>query len=36
MTVWTSFGIGVLAGLRTMTAAAALSWAASLGRTRGP
>lgn len=29
-----SFGIGFVAGLRTMTASAALSWAASLGRTR--
>ncbi len=32
--VWPSFGIGVVAGLRTMTATAALTWAASLGRTR--
>lgn len=31
---WAPFGIGFVAGLRSMTAAAALSWAASLGRTR--
>lgn len=31
---WASFGIGFVAGLRSMTASAALSWAASLGRTR--
>lgn len=31
---WASFGIGFAAGLRSMTASAALSWAASLGRTR--
>lgn len=31
---WTSFGIGVVAGLRSMTACAALTWAASSGRTR--
>ena len=31
---WGSFGIGFVAGLRSMTASAALSWAASLGRTR--
>ena len=31
---WASFGIGVVTGLRSMTASAALSWAASLGRTR--
>lgn len=29
-----SFGIGFVTGLRSMTACAALSWAASLGRTR--
>lgn len=32
--LWASFGIGFVAGLRTMAAAAALAWAASLGRTR--
>ncbi|GAA0566894.1 hypothetical protein GCM10009416_01130 [Craurococcus roseus] len=32
--LWASFGIGFVAGLRSMTAGAALSWAASLGRTR--
>jgi uncharacterized membrane protein len=32
--LWASFGIGFVAGLRTMTAGAALAWAASLGRTR--
>jgi uncharacterized membrane protein len=32
--LWASFGIGFVAGLRSMTAAAALAWAASLGRTR--
>lgn len=31
---WASFGIGFVAGLRSMTAGAALGWAASLGRTR--
>ena len=31
---WTSFGIGFVAGLRTMTACAALTAAASSGRTR--
>ncbi len=31
---WAPFGIGFVTGLRSMTAAAALSWAASLGRTR--
>lgn len=31
---WASFGIGFVAGLRAMTASAALSWASSLGRTR--
>ncbi len=31
---WASFGIGFVTGLRSMTASAALSWAASLGRTR--
>ncbi len=30
---WASFGIGFVAGLRSMTACAALSWAAALGRT---
>ncbi|ACL55679.1 hypothetical protein [Methylobacterium nodulans] len=30
----TSFGIGLVTGLRSMTACAALTWAASLGRTR--
>jgi len=30
---WASFGIGFAAGLRSMTACAALSWAAALGRT---
>lgn len=29
---WASFGIGFAAGLRSMTACAALSWAAALGR----
>ena len=29
-----SFGIGFVAGMRSMTASAALSWAASLGRSR--
>src|SRR3712207_1077929 len=33
--LWASFGIGFVAGLRSMTATAALTWAASLGRTRG-
>ena len=32
--LWASFGIGFVAGLRSMTATAALAWAASLGRTR--
>ena len=32
--LWASFGIGFVAGLRSMTASAALAWAASLGRTR--
>ena len=32
--LWASFGLGFVAGLRTMSAAAALVWAASLGRTR--
>ncbi|MDO9709456.1 hypothetical protein [Paracraurococcus lichenis] len=32
--LWASFGIGLVAGMRTMTAAAALAWAASLGRAR--
>lgn len=31
---WASFGIGIVTGLRSMTASAALSWAASLGQTR--
>lgn len=31
----TSFGIGFVAGLRSMTSCAALTWAASDGRTRG-
>lgn len=31
---WASFGIGIVTGLRSMTASAALSWGASLGRTR--
>ena len=31
---WTSFGIGVVTGMRSMTGSAALSWASSLGRTR--
>ena len=30
-----SIGIGILAGMRTMSACAALCWAASRGRTRG-
>jgi len=33
--LWISFGIGFVAGLRSMTAGAALSWAAAWGRTRG-
>jgi uncharacterized membrane protein len=33
--MWTSFGIGVVTGMRSMTACAALTWAASQGRTRG-
>jgi uncharacterized membrane protein len=32
--LWGAFGIGVLSGLRSMSALAALSWAASLGRIR--
>ncbi|TCZ53910.1 hypothetical protein EXY23_24115 [Roseicella aquatilis] len=32
--LWPSFGIGVVTGMRSMTALAALTWAASLGRTR--
>lgn len=31
----TSFGLGFVAGMRSMTACAALAWAASEGRTRG-
>ncbi|MFC6790951.1 hypothetical protein ACFQE0_15820 [Methylobacterium komagatae] len=31
----TSFGVGFVTGMRSMTACAALSWAASDGRTRG-
>lgn len=31
---WASLGIGFVTGLRSMTACAALSWAASRGRTR--
>ena len=31
----TSFGIGLVTGMRSMTACAALTWAASQGRTRG-
>ena len=31
----TSFGLGFVAGMRNMTACAALAWAASDGRTRG-
>jgi uncharacterized membrane protein len=31
----TSFGIGFVTGMRSMTASAALTWAASEGRTRG-
>lgn len=31
----TSFGLGFVAGMRNMTACAALAWAASKGRTRG-
>lgn len=31
----TSFGIGFVAGMRSMTACAALTWAAAEGRTRG-
>ena len=31
---WASFGIGFVAGMRSMTASAALSWAASLRRSR--
>ncbi len=30
----TSFGLGFVAGMRNMTACAALAWAASEGRTR--
>jgi uncharacterized membrane protein len=32
--LWGSLGIGVLTGMRSMSALAALAWAASLGRTR--
>jgi uncharacterized membrane protein len=32
--LWGAFGFGVLAGLRSMSAAAALAWAASLGGIR--
>src|SRR3954464_2998627 len=32
--LWPSFGIGFVAGLRSMTACAALTWGASFGRTR--
>ena len=32
--LWPSFGLGVVTGMRSMTAVAALSWAASLGRAR--
>ena len=32
--LWPSFGIGFVAGLRSMTACAALTWAASFGKTR--
>ncbi len=32
--LWRPFGIGVLTGLRSMSAVAALSWATSLGRIR--
>jgi uncharacterized membrane protein len=32
--LWPSFGIGFVAGLRSMTACAALTWAAALERTR--
>lgn len=31
---WMPFGLGFVAGLRSMTACAALSWASALGRTR--
>ena len=32
--LWAPFGIGVVAGLRSMTALAALGWAGALGRAR--
>jgi len=32
--LWASLGIGVLTGMRSMSALAALTWAASLGHTR--
>ena len=32
--LWASFGIGFVAGLRSMAAGAALAWAAALGRSR--
>src|SRR3954469_15758409 len=32
--LWPSFGIGFVAGLRNMTACAALTWAAAFGKTR--
>lgn len=32
--LWAPFAIGIVAGLRSMSAAAALVWGASLGRTR--
>jgi uncharacterized membrane protein len=32
--LWPAFGLGVVTGMRSMTAVAALTWAASLGRTR--
>lgn len=31
---WASFGIGLVTGMRSMTAGAALTWAAALGRTQ--
>jgi uncharacterized membrane protein len=30
--LWLLFGIGLVAGMRSMTASAALSWTASLGQ----
>ena len=35
LAIWTSFGIGVVTGMRSMAACATLTWAATQGRTRG-